>query len=289
MRVRIGPHADAVQDIPLEDYVHGSLLAEVGFSGLDSAAAQRVAQVQAILARTYALANLRRHDREGFDLCATTHCQLYRLLDSWPSEVVRVADEAVNETRGLVIMYDGEPINAVFHANCGGHTSDAQAVWVGHSPPYLQGAPDMFCLLDAPTPWRFELDVSVLRQALNRDVHTAVGTRLDGLVVTGRDNAGRAATIALRGEHTAEVRGGQLRAVLLDQFGPHSLRSTRFVVRRTSERVVFEGKGSGHGVGLCQAGAMARAREGHTPRTILAHYYPGTSLAGLRGSSAPLR
>ena len=277
LRIQVGD-LRGIQDIPLEEYVRGSLLAEADLSGLDPIAASRVAHVQAVLARTYALANRGRHTQEGFDLCSTTHCQVYRPVDHMPVVLVQLADEATAATAGLVVTYDGQPINAVFHANCGGHTSDAHVVWQGPTPAFLQGVPDVFCLWEAAAAWQFETTELALRGALNRHPHTAIGSGLETLAVTDRDAAGRAASVSLRGDRRTVVRGEQLRAVLMERFGPGSIRSTKFSVRRVGDRFVFEGLGRGHGVGLCQAGAAARALAGHSPQAILQHYYPGTSL-----------
>ena len=282
IELRIRTHDGKRRRIALDDYVRGAILPEAALGNLDSDAALRVAQVQAILARTYALSNLDRHAGEGFDLCASTHCQVYRDLEDWPSHLVQLAEEAVSSTRNVVVMHAGHPINAVFHADCGGHTSDADVVWSGAAPAYLRGTPDAFCIRDGSAPWRFETTVSALRRELNRNARTRVGRRLDELVVTHRDPAGRVQRVALRGEHTVEVRGEQLRAALVPRFGARSVKSTRFTVQRKGDTVVFEGLGFGHGVGLCQIGARARARAGHSPRAILEHYYHGTAVGTTR-------
>ena len=277
-----------IQSLSLDDYVRGSVLAEANLRDPDKDTTKRVAQIQAILARTYALANLSRHGSEGFDLCSTTHCQVYRPSETWPAHLQRVADEAVNSTRGIVVTHSGIPINAVFHADCGGHTSDAETIWRGSAPPYLRGKRDTFCLGSRGQHWRFEVSTSALRRALNQHSRTRVGERLDTLVVTERDVAGRAARVMLRGEYTTIVRGEQLRATILPHFGPRSLRSTRFSVQYKEDLVVFEGQGFGHGVGLCQAGALARARAGQSPQDILKHYYPGVVVAPWNDNFAPM-
>lgn len=267
-----------IQQIPLEQYVRGSLLAEASFSGLDKKTKLRVAQVQAILARTYALANRRRHIKEGFNLCATTHCQVYRSLDSFSSEQIQLAHEAAETTSGLVVQFNKKTINAVFHSDCGGHTSNAQVVWSGTSPPYLQGVLDKFCHRERTSKWRFKVDEPTLRQALNKNTKTETGKQLESLVVTNRDIAGRVIEIEINGYHLKTVRGEELRAAIVKTFGTSSIKSTRFSVHRIGNNFVFEGQGFGHGVGLCQFGAMARASAGHSPHKILSHYYPGTNI-----------
>ena len=267
-----------IRRIPLEEYVAGSVLAEVSLNRFDPAVAARVAQLQAIVTRTYAVANLDRHAREGFDLCATTHCQLFRPPQKWAPEVARLARAAANATRGLVIMYDHQPIQALFHSDCGGHTSAAGVVWGGPTPPYLGPVADPFSLRDRPPPWRFSIDVERLRDALNQDARTRVGGRLDRITIVERDVAMRTAHVVLDGQRAPMVRGEVLRAIVTGRFGARSIRSTRFTVWRDGSQFVFEGTGFGHGVGLCQRGAIARARAGHSPQAIIQHYYPGTYL-----------
>lgn len=271
-----------VARLDLDEYVSGSVLAEAALRGLDPAAAGAVARVQAIVARTYALANRGRHAHEGYSLCSTTHCQVYRPASDFPAEIARIARDAAEATSASVIAYAGRPINAVFHADCGGHTSAATAVWRGAGPPYLQGLPDAFCTREGKPPWRAEISVSDLRRALNRDAATRVGRSLDSVEVTQQDAAGRAVEVTLLGARTVALRGAQLRNVINAGLGEHAIRSTRFTVSRTGRVLLFEGHGFGHGVGLCQTGTMARARSGHSPFDIIAHYYPGTTVADLR-------
>ena len=279
IQVEVGEGTNTrIRWISLEEYVAGSILAEVSLNRFDPAAAARVAQVQAIVARTYAVANLGRHAHEGFDLCTKTHCQLFRPPQRWAPEVARIARAAAEATRGLVIMYDDQPIQALFHSDCGGHTSAAGVVWGGPTPPYLRPVADPFSLRDRPAPWRFSIDVERLRDALNQDTRTRVGGRLDRITIVERDVAMRTARVVLDGQRAPMVRGEVLRAVVTGRFGARSIRSTRFTVQRHGSQFVFEGTGFGHGVGLCQRGAIARARAGHSPRAIIQHYYPGTYL-----------
>lgn len=267
-----------VADLAIDDYVGGSVLAEAALGGLDPRTAGAVAEVQAIVSRTYALANRQRHAHEGFDLCATTHCQVYRPLSSWPADIARLAASAAQSTSGAVITYADRPINAVFHADCGGHTSPAATAWRGDSPPYLRGLPDGYCVREGTTPWRAEVTLSDLRSALNRRDATSIGRRLDTLEVTEQDAAGRAVRVTLHGARTVAVSGEQVRSAINAGLGKHAIRSTRFTVRRSGRALLFKGRGFGHGVGLCQTGTVARARSGHSPLDIIAHYYPGTAV-----------
>ena len=277
VRIRIGLSNGDLLELELERYLSGTVLAEADFRGLNMTVAARVAQVQAILARTYALANQARHSDEGFDLCSTTHCQVYDLRASSESPVRKMVEDAVRATAGLTILHDNRPINAVYHANCGGHTSDAAVPWGGNTPPYLTGVTDPFCVRHDPALWQFESRLDALEIALASNELTRVDD-LREIAVSHYDSAGRAVTVKIEGRERRLVSGSKLRAVLAAHFGVRSMDSTLFTVRTTDGMVKFEGRGFGHGVGLCQRGARARAEQGHLVDEILLHYYPGTVL-----------
>ena len=267
-----------VRHVPLERYVVGAALSEVHPAPGEDALAARIYDVQTVIARSYATANRGRHAKEGFDLCATSHCQLYEPARLTTSRWAAVAREAARRTEGRVLWFADAPARAVFHADCGGHTSNAAAVWGGVAPAYLAARRDAIGAPAAHAGWRYEIAIEDLRATLNSDVRTAVGAKLERVDVAGRDSAGRAEQIVLRGSQTFVVRGEVFREVVARRIGARSLRSTLFSVAKTARGFVFSGKGFGHGVGLCQAGAMARLRAGQSPADVLTFYFPGTSL-----------
>jgi stage II sporulation protein D (peptidoglycan lytic transglycosylase) len=267
-----------VREVPLDEYVAVTALSEVHPDAGDVVMAERIFEVQAVLARTYALSNRGRHGAEGFDLCSTTHCQLYEPSRLATSRWTATVHDAVARTAGALLLFNGSPAHALFHADCGGHTSDAAAVWGGPAPSYLAGEKDDGPAASAHTDWTFETPAATLRRALDADPRTDVGARLDRIEVAGRDAAGRAELITLRGTRTFVVRGEVFRDAVTRALGVTSIRSTLFTVRRTRDGFVFSGKGYGHGVGLCQAGAIARLKAGASVESVLAHYFPGTSL-----------
>jgi stage II sporulation protein D len=277
VQVREGT-ALVVRQIALEDYVATTALSEVHPDVSDEGVAERVFEVQAVIARTYAVSNRGRHAKDGFDLCSTTHCQLYEPARLGTSRWASVARAAAQQTRGELLWFADGPALAVFHADCGGHTSNAAAVWGGIAPAYLSGATDKGPAGGAHADWTFETSASALRSALNADPRTAVGARLDRIEIAARDDAGRAEMILLRGTRTFLVRGEVFRDVLTRALGVRTLKSTLFSVKQSRTAFVFSGKGFGHGVGLCQAGALARLRAGESPEDVLEHYFPGTSL-----------
>jgi stage II sporulation protein D len=277
VQVREGT-ALVIRNVPIEQYVVGAALSEVHPNPGEDALAERVYEVQSVIARSYAVANRGRHAKDGFDLCSTTHCQVYEPARLKTSRWAAVAISAATRTEGEVLWFADAPARAVFHADCGGHTSAAAAVWGGVAPAYLAGRRDSVETSAAHSSWTYEVGVDALRTALNSDVRTAVGAKLDRIEIAGRDGAGRAEQIVLRGTQTFVVRGEVFREIVTRRLGARTLRSTLFSVTKSGRGFTFSGKGFGHGVGLCQAGAIARLRAGSSPKDVLSFYFPGTSL-----------
>jgi stage II sporulation protein D len=280
IRVRLGD--GSLRTIDLEEYVRGSVISELAPAGGHPDVVGRMLEVQAVIARSFAVAHLGRHAREGFDLCSTTHCQLYQPGRLGTSRWAQAATDATRRTKRTVLWYRSGPASALYHADCGGYTSAARQVWGGASSPYLAAVRDDGAAEAAHVAWRFEVEGGKLAAALNRDSRTRVGARLDDVVVLERDEAARARLVALRGAREPIVRGEELRLVLSRTLGATAIRSTKFEITRQGSRFVFSGRGFGHGAGLCQVGAMAHIRAGATPAQVLARYYPGTSLVVLR-------
>ncbi|MCA1559570.1 MAG: SpoIID/LytB domain-containing protein [Acidobacteria bacterium] len=265
-----------IRVVALEEYVAAAALSEFAPPAEDAESVDEMFEVQAIIGRTYALAHLSRHRRDGFDLCATTHCQLYERSRLRSSRWAQAAVAATRRTAGVVLWYGNGPASVLFHADCGGHTSDAADVWGGAALAYLAGRPDNGPAGRAHSEWVYEMTDQALIAALNADARTRVGPRVESIVVSTRDAAGRAERVSIRGATDVSVRGETLREVLTRSFGARTIRSTRFDVQRQRGKFKFSGRGFGHGVGLCQAGALARLRAGARPKAVLQRYFPGT-------------
>ena len=270
-------HAGEIASVPLEDYVLASSLAEVSPIDQPPDAVERIFEVQAVLARTYAAGHLGKHRAEGFDLCDTTHCQLYDPARVRTSRFAAEAHDAVRRTAGVVLTYQGRLAEGLYHADCGGFTAAADDVWGGAAVPYLIAAPD-----DPPSAahrkWQVTVAVEQLRAVLNLDPRTEVGRTFDRIEVTDRDRGGHAVLLTVAGEHVHQLRGEEFREIANQGLGPRAIQSTLFAVTRSRGDLVFSGAGFGHGVGLCQTGAAARARQGETLDAILTHYFPGVLL-----------
>ena len=281
LRVKLTGQAAPVR-VALEEYVRGTILSEFAPPGGDPADVERMLEVQAVIARTYAAAHTGRHQRDGYDLCSTTHCQLYQPGRLKTSSWAPLAIEASQRTAAQVLWFDDAPATALFHADCGGHTSSAADVWGGTAKPYLSGIADDGAAGSAHGSWRFEVSRTELAAALNADQRTRVGNVLRGISITQRDEGGRALLVIVSGAREPVIRGEELRGILSRTFGSRAIRSTRFEVTRSGQRFVFTGQGFGHGVGLCQAGAYARLKAGARPEQVLARYYPGTRVIVMR-------
>jgi stage II sporulation protein D len=263
--------------VSLEDYTLATVLSEVSPVGENAATVDRIFQVQAIVARTYAVSELGRHRADGFDLCDSTHCQLYDPARIATSRFASAARAAVQATAGEVLLYQNRVAAVFFHADCGGVTTTASDVWGGTPMPYLLSAPDVI----APAKhraWTATLSSTDLLRAFNADPASSVGKHLDGLEVRTRDTSGRAESIALRSDTTRVLAGDAFRAIVNRTLGDRTIDSTKFVLTQQGTRYTFTGTGFGHGVGLCQLGAAARARRGDAVTDILSQYFPGTTL-----------
>ena len=267
-----------VRTVKLEDYVRAAIISEFAPPDGDPALVQQMLEVQAVIARTYAVAHIRRHAGQGYDLCSSTHCQLYEPSRLKTSRWARLAAAAVKQTAGQLLRHRGAAVSTLFHADCGGHTSTSSAAWGGTSHPYLVAAPDDGPAKGAHVEWVYRIPLADLTKALNADTRTSIG-KLQGITIRSRDRSGRAETITLEGDRERAVRGEEFRSVLSRHFGARSVKSTLFDVRREGDAMIFKGRGFGHGVGLCQAGALARLRSGSSVAAVLKRYYPGTTLA----------
>lgn len=271
LRIQVEGHVSAVS---LEQYVLGAALSEVTPVGETEATAARIYEVQSIVARTYAVAQVGRHASERFDLCDKTHCQIYQPGRIQTSKFTPIARRAVVATTGRILRHNGRPADALFHSDCGGSTTTPSDAWSGSALPYLPERLD-----DVPQgthrSWQFVASSSEWGDILKRDPRTDPAGPVKDLVVTKTDRSGRAAEVEITGRQTRRVSGSVLRAVVTAQRGERSVMSTRFAVNRPPNGFRLDGTGFGHGVGLCQVGAIARARRGDPVAAILGHYYPG--------------
>ncbi|HYY41185.1 MAG TPA: SpoIID/LytB domain-containing protein, partial [Pyrinomonadaceae bacterium] len=270
--------------LALEDYIFGVLAAEASTENEYEAI-----KALAVTSRTYALRNLRRHARAGYDFCNLTHCQRYLAVTSENArpEFHALLRRAVRETAGEVLR-DGQRrlVNAYFSASCGGMTANVSTLWgVAAHERYERGVRDDFCTGLPNSSWTDVLPAAQLARALHEDERSDVGARLDDIRVIKRDATGRAELVAVGGERRRVLRGWEFKTIVGRTLGWNVLKSSRFTVERNGANFIFRGSGFGHGLGLCQMGAHAQAERGTSYRQILAYYFPGTSIARLAGTA----
>jgi stage II sporulation protein D len=255
--------------LPMEEYIAGVLSGETGNFKSDEAL-----KAMAVAARSYAMHFGSRHALEGFDFCDTTHCQDLRIAGI-DAHLRGIADA----TAGEVLWYDGEPAATYYHANCGGTTEDGHFVLGNNEPraPFLIQHSDQYCLRNGSTQWRTEVAKRELQRALAADGIVVPGT-LRTVSVLHRTPSGRVEFLRVTGSNAITVPAVPFRSAVGRHIGWDRMKSNLYDVGDAGDRITFHGRGSGHGVGLCQVGAEVMGEEGRSYREILSFYYPGTRL-----------
>jgi stage II sporulation protein D len=285
-----GGGVSVINHLGVEDYLRGVVPLEIGTDRtlVESAAVE----AQAIAARSFTYTRM--DDSRPYDMLATVTDQVYGGADAERP----LSDAAISATRNMVMMYAGKVINAPYHSNSGGVTAAASEVWHSGDEPYLVSVSDRipgtdhYYGEDSPRfRWTRTLDAQALAALLDRYLpqysssaqRGRIGT-LRKITETGRTQSGRVAGLTFetdRGSYT--VRGNDVRFILRSDGGD-ILPSTLFTFDQTTDRdgrvtqLTIHGSGNGHGVGMDQWGAIARARAGQDVMTILHTYYPGTTI-----------
>ncbi len=279
----------AVNIVGLEAYLRGVVNAEMGtLAGNEQAALE----AQAIVSRTYAIKNRGRFRQEGYDISAGVADQAYLGVRRETEQ----GNRAVANTAGLVVTYRGELASVFYHSTCGYSTASTEEAFRSMSPvPYLQPVTDArsgggyYCDISPRFRWTVEWDGPELLDILRRTLPAVVG--VDGAAVdqiydvrtraVGRSRRVTELRIQVSGGEIP-VFGPDIRRVLETPEG-RPLGSSAIEIApvrsgATVERLRISGAGWGHGVGMCQWGAIGRARAGQSARTIIATYFPGTSV-----------
>ncbi|HLB54388.1 MAG TPA: SpoIID/LytB domain-containing protein [Gemmatimonadales bacterium] len=278
----------AINVLDLEEYLLGVVGIEMGLRGETDVAAL---QAQAVVSRTIALQRLGRERDRGYDLLAGVADQAYAGV----GHETELAGRAVLETRGQVLTYQGQVIDAFFHSTCAGRTAPGPEVFAAANRPYLRSISDLdeagrpWCAISPRYRWREIWTGDDLARTLRQTVPAAgaaadLAASLRDVRVLERTGTGRVARLEIQGgTGSLSVTGPVARQVLRTADGS-PLRSTDFTLQVTREgerivRLIAEGAGAGHGVGMCQWGAIGRARAGFSYRSILSTYFPGTDLS----------
>lgn len=251
-----------INKVEIEKYIAGVVESESG-----TRTSLEYYKLQSILCRTYLLAHINRHVLEGFQVCDDVHCQAYlsRTLDT-------DIQKAVYETRGQVVVdNDLNLITAAFHSNCGGQTVASQDVWAVPTS-YLKSVKDTFCLTQTHSRWKRSIPVEDWKAYLQLKHKYPIEDSL---------KFNNATTFAQLNGRTIYFSDKDLKIPLKIIRADFQLKSTYFSVQQQGESVIFSGRGYGHGVGLCQEGAMRMANLKYSYKDILNFYYKDVHLVDL--------
>lgn len=221
-------------------------------------------KVQALMSRTYALKYKTRHQKEGFDLCDRTHCQAYHNQ----LRLNPMIDSAVLKTEGMVMVdQHNQLVDAYFHANCGGQTSEPDYVW-NNKIPYLSTFKDTFCIYTKQATWERRIPQTEWLEYLVSNFHYPVNDSVLGPMIYTFNQPDRCAFYQYP----------WLGIPLRDIRENFKLKSTFFNCYPEGTDVILRGRGYGHGVGLCQEGAMKMAKYGFSYIQIALYYFPGVKV-----------
>ncbi|HKQ19840.1 MAG TPA: SpoIID/LytB domain-containing protein [Candidatus Eisenbacteria bacterium] len=283
-----------VNEVPLESYLRGVLPEEIGQPPESD---YEAVKAQAVAARSYTLSYLGRRAALGFDLWASVEDQVYGGTARENSQ----SNRALQATDGEVLLSEGSPIRALYSSTCGGRTSNVEDVWPWPWTAYLRSVRDAddpgetpYCARSGNFRWREEWDAATFMATLRKfgpaegvPAKVLAGDLRDVRVgVRSRSGRVQEVIVSTTGGDWA-LRGDRTRWALRRPGGEAILRSSFLkvgVLRDSGGRplaVIATGAGNGHGIGLCQWGAMGMARAGKSYKEILGHYYKDTSLAHL--------
>jgi stage II sporulation protein D len=265
--VRYGDGLAIVNELRLEDYVVGVLRAET-----NERWPLETLRAQAIVARTYAAFLRASSGSRPYHIVASTTHQVYAGHVPARSPIW----DAVRDTTGQVLLWDGELFPSFYHSASGGYTEDPRSVFAARNMPALKAIRDEFSAAAPHFYWTLDLRLSDLSDILKRNGYD-VGT-VTAIEVVERTQSLRVAGLIVRGTRSsARLRGNDFRRMV----GYETIKSTLFAVALDGGVARFSGRGYGHGVGMSQWGAKGMAEQGYTAEKILEYYYPGTTLGWL--------
>jgi stage II sporulation protein D len=262
--------AQRIENVPLEEYVVGVLAME-----MPADFELEALKAQALAARTYVVRQMLSEQKlkvpNGADVSDTVSHQVYKNNEElkaqwkgdydWKIEKIR---QAVKETQGQIITFNGEPIDAVFYSTSNGYTEDSENVWK-NAVPYLKSV---------ESPWdvnteKFHSQVNMPVSEFENKLGIKLGNGNDVGKITSRTKSNRVASVEVGGK---TFTGVQVRDAL-------GLRSSDFSWERKGSHIVIQTKGYGHGVGMSQYGADGMAKEGKSYKDIVTHYYQGVEIS----------
>jgi stage II sporulation protein D len=301
-----------INEVSLEDYVAAVISREMSPSF-----EMEALKAQAVAARTYAIKNLKKHEKHGFSVCTGVDCQVYGGMSGEHERTIKAA----YETAGEVLTYDGKLAQTVYFATSGGHTEDAKYVW-GSDIPYLKGVSDKYESAEVyGAKWKREMSAAQIAEALNKrglDLGNIINVEVLSvspagsvyeIKITGDKGEkiyknescrtflgydillSQAYTVTKGDDLYIETTSGKALSSnlsILSADGTSHYKGESLYLKGTDDRAlalpkesgnyIFSGRGYGHLVGMSQNGANAMAKAGFTYDEILKHYYTGTEI-----------
>ncbi|MFH1413665.1 MAG: SpoIID/LytB domain-containing protein [Candidatus Omnitrophota bacterium] len=253
--------------VDMEDYIKGILYHETSHYW-----PMEALKAQAIASRTFVVYKMEERKIHEFDVTSDIYSQVY---GGKTSERYRT-NNAVDQTKGKIIIYQGRAVPAFFHATCAGNTERASVLWSVDIPP-LKGVKCGFCDQSPHFNWHYDLSLGQIKDKLVNSGYKI--DQIKDIIILGRNNSGRIRDLKLVGDSSELIISAKdFRNII----GPNIIRSTNFDVNIVRQDAVFEGYGWGHGVGLCQWGAYFMAKNNATAEQILKYYYPKSEISLIR-------
>lgn len=245
--------------IRAEEYLYSVVPSEIGFSFPDEAI-----KAQAVAARSYLYYSLKNKKFKLYDLEDSVTSQVYLGYDRESDKITKL----INETENEVMLYEGKPINALFHSTSGGKTANSEDVW-GSEIPYLRAVNDKGNGAKSPRQnWSYSISKTEFSKKFGFTVKSIK-------IVEKKD--GRAKKVQLSGSSTKIIDGNTLRS----KVGYSKIHSTMLEISSDSSKFYFKGHGSGHGVGMPQWSAYGLAEKGKDYEEILKYFYTGIKVSKL--------
>jgi stage II sporulation protein D len=265
--------------IDLEDYLKGVIPSEMPI-GKDDKNLEAL-KAFAICARTYSLMKMNKNQND-FDLYIDVRDQVYGGADNEKP----LSNKAVDETKGVILFFNNEPAVTFYHSTCGGETENSKNIFTQDEIPYLSGVDDNeppYCSISPRFTWK---EVYERKEFLKRFVAAGIiqnnNSELENIEIKSRFSSGRVNELVITVVENEQVKqkysvfGNNIRTIIRTSDNKSILFSTMFEIFLDGNNVIIDGRGYGHGVGMCQYGAIGQSHLGIKYLDILYHYFPGT-------------